>query len=696
MFKKCILAAMLVSFVLGGCAEAGVVLVLSGGGTRGLAHIGVIEVLEENGIPVIGVVGTSMGSLIGALKASGYSAAEMRKIIEELDLPSLMAEHAGPMFVFTGDDRRAKTSTISALTYRKRGDQDGMLGLLAGDKLYQYFSKITRHINNNDFFQLPVPYAAVAADIYTGEKVVLDSGDIASAMRASMSIPGFFEPWTINGRMLVDGGIVSNLPVYTAQDIFPGMPILAVDVSAYPVADRPLNSFVDVLDQSFTILMRRTTNEESSAADVVVSPLVKNFGSLDTSETAAVIEAGRTAALEKIEEIKAISERGPGLIEVEKVQLGSGIVGDIRITGLPEKMAAQMMKNYNSWIGKAFNADAVEDALEKFERSPGIAMANYQLDKTDSGDVRINIDVKESPEIEVGFSGYTTNLNPNRWLYLKGTAHGLLSDYDSLSGVLRIGEQWGVDLAYQTEPETMNAWKFTLAAHNWNIDSFSGHRDWNRYAFGVSKLFQVGDVSMGLGVAYEHVAGDSISDESDRNAVGPTFYATYDTLDIPGDPTSGHAWRLSAWWPDLDEINYRLTYFKPLQVSDSWRTYFRFGFAEGDLDRPGHAAYLGGAEELYSISSHPIEAERMAWANLSFRRILMKNVLGTVAGEIFASYGYAMDKHYHKLSAPWEVGVAVNVPNNLFDIKLAAMYGSEEFSVGFFLGVPIWDHFPLP
>ena len=86
----------------------------------------------------------------------------------------------------------------------------------------------------------------------------------------------------------------------------------------------------------------------------------------------------------------------------------------------------------------------------------------------------------------------------------------------------------------------------------------------------------------------------------------------------------------------------------------------------------------------------------MAWANLAFRRVLSRSVLGIVAVELFGSYGYAMDKDYGRIDSPWEVGVAVNFPNNIVDIKLAALYGSEEFKVGFFMGVPIWDHYPLP
>ena len=132
-------------------SEAGVVLVLSGGGTKGFAHLGVIETLELNDIPIVGIVGTSMGALMGALRASGYSTKDMHRILKELDLPSLLSENTGPMFVFTGNDRRAKTSTVSFLTYKKQEGQAGPKGILTGDKLFMYFSNLMRHVSETDF-----------------------------------------------------------------------------------------------------------------------------------------------------------------------------------------------------------------------------------------------------------------------------------------------------------------------------------------------------------------------------------------------------------------------------------------------------------------------------------------------------------------------------------------------------------------
>ena len=699
MFKKFVYAVVIACMLIlsPGESQAGVVLVLSGGGTKGFAHLGVIEALEENGVPVVGIVGTSMGALMGALRASGYSTKEMHKIIKNLDLPSLLSENTGPMFVFTGNDRRAKTSTVSALTYKKQNGQRGPKGILTGDKLYTYFSQLMRHVTETDFYDLPIPYAAVATDVHTGEKIVLREGNLAAAMRASMSIPALFEPWTIDDRLLIDGGVVSNLPVYTARELFPGIPIVAVDISDPLVTTRPLNSYMDVISQALTILMRKTTDEEGAAADLLLTPDVAGLGMLDTEGSEHIIELGRVEALAKIEQIKALSDNGPALFTLHEDRRSSNIVGDVEVHGLPPKMADLVRKRSLKWVGRPVDVHAIDKDLESLSGAQGVDLADYQLGRTDSGDVLVRIDVRQSPELKAGISGYSTNLHPNRWLYLKGEARGLLSEYDSLIGVAKIGNQWGIDLTYQTAPQPLDAWQVTLSAQNWKpAGENDALRDWDRYSAGVSRLFTLGQVNLGIGYAYEHVAGDSITEKDDTDAAGPTLLAEYDTLDIPGDPTQGYLWRINAWWPDFDEVNYRFSYFKPLEVSNLWRIYFRAGFAEGDMNRRSHAVYLGAAEELYSLAAHPIEAERMGWANIAFRRILSRNAMGVIAGEVFASWGYAMDKGWHKVDSPWEVGIAVNFPNNIVDLKFAVMYGSEDFKAGFFVGVPIWDHYPLP
>ncbi|MDR1741122.1 MAG: patatin-like phospholipase family protein [Synergistaceae bacterium] len=670
-------------------AEAGVVLALSGGGTRGFAHVGVIEALDEAGVPIVGIVGTSIGSLIGALKACGYDSKQIRAIVTELDLPALLTENAGSVPLPSGS---FKMNTISALTYKKSnaGGAAGPMGILTGDKLFRYYARLTRHVYTDDFNDLPIPFAAVAADVRTGEKVVLRSGSLPSAMRASMSIPVLFEPWEINGHLLVDGGIVSNLPVDTAKEIFPGHPVIAVDVSDIPSQSRPINSFIDVVDQSLTIVMRKHTEEEAQHADVLLVPDVREFPFLDASVAEAVIGRGREAAEARMDDIKRLSAHDAQPLRHEPRSAPTPVVSDVEVLGLTPAVASKVRKGFMRWVGKPFDADEVTEEVERIARTMDVAGADYSFrrDNRDSGVLVVN--VKPNATFEAGISGYATNLDPYRWLYLKGTWRGAASKNDSLRWMLRAGEQWEVGLSYLTAAEAVNSWEILFDMQKWELDSNMGNRNWERGSLGARYLFRAGVLDMGVGAAAERING-----VDDAYSFGPTFFVARNTLDSTSDPRDGVAWRLNAWWPDGEELLYRFTYFRPVSAGHMWRTYLRIGYVEGG-EKDGHAAYLGAAEELYSIADRPIEAERTAWVNLTFRRVLRRSFLGIVAAEAFAGYGYAMDASYAKIASPWEVGVAFTVPNDIVNLRLAAMYGSEEFRFGFFIGVPIWEHYPLP
>ena len=205
----------------------------------------------------------------------------------------------------------------------------------------------------------------------------------------------------------------------------------------------------------------------------------------------------------------------------------------------------------------------------------------------------------------------------------------------------------------------------------------------------------MGSFQAGLGYAFERVHTGGI----DFDASGPTFFLTSDTLNDSTDPTKGSLFHLQAWWPDMEEVLYRATYFQATKLSDNWRFYFRAGFAEGDETAAGgnRAVYLGAAEELYSYSGNPIQGERMFWWNAAFRRILMKSWWGALNTEVFGGMGFVYDDTGDRYRDVWEAGVSFSIPGFLFDGKLMFLYNDEkDFKVGFFIGSPVWGHYPLP
>ncbi len=281
-------------------ARPRVCLVLSGGGALGLAHVGVLRVLEELRVPVDCVAGTSMGAIVGGLYAAGYSPAELESLVSTLDWSG---------FVRDAPDRRdlpfrAKVDDLIYLTRWQLGlSRQGLrmpTGMVGGHRLgteLRYLGLRTAGID--DFDHLPLPFRAVAADATNGETVVLRRGDLAGALRASMAVPGLFAPVEREGRLLVDGGVVANLPVEAVREMGAEF-VIAVDLGKPLAARRRPDSIAGVLSQSLDVLSRREVERELAGVDLIIRPQVEDWGLLDFQAGSELIERGSRAALEAL------------------------------------------------------------------------------------------------------------------------------------------------------------------------------------------------------------------------------------------------------------------------------------------------------------------------------------------------------------------------------------------------------------
>lgn len=282
-------------------------LVLSGGSAHGLAHVGVLTVLEELHVPVDVVAGTSMGSVVGGLYASGMSPADMERLVRTTDWEDLL------------DDRPSR----DRLSFRRK--QDDVLnyvdlemglsakgisfpsGLIAGQKLGFLLKTLTLGtVGVSRFDDLPLPFRCVATDIATGEKVVLSDGSLAEAIRASMSIPGVFSPVPRGERLLVDGGLVENLPVSEAEEMGAEV-VVAVDVSSDKFDPAKLKSFGGVLSRMASLPVKENVTKALSRASVVLAPRVADIPSMDFARGADLVKRGEEAARAMAKELSALS-----------------------------------------------------------------------------------------------------------------------------------------------------------------------------------------------------------------------------------------------------------------------------------------------------------------------------------------------------------------------------------------------------
>jgi len=276
-------------------------LVLSGGGARGAAHVGVIRALERMHIPVDAVAGTSMGAVVGGLYAAGLSGDQIDAVFRELDWQDLLRDRAPRrdlIYRRKRDDRNILAK--GALGVRPKEGVVLPLGLVQGQKITQVLRNATLSVTDvHDFDKLPTPFRALATDLETGEPVVLRSGDLATVLRASMSAPGLLAPVEIDGRLLVDGGLVDNLPVALARQM--GVDILIVVDVSFPLATREgLQSPLDVTNQTIGIMVRRGTLESKSqlrANDVLIEPDLGRMTSFEFARVPQVMDAGETAVV---------------------------------------------------------------------------------------------------------------------------------------------------------------------------------------------------------------------------------------------------------------------------------------------------------------------------------------------------------------------------------------------------------------
>jgi NTE family protein len=287
-----------------GDARPKIGLVLSGGGARGVAHVGVIKALEAHQIPIDLIVGSSIGSVIGGLYAAGYSVEELETLVKELDWDDLFRDQTERRNLFLGQKRETDRYI---LTIRFDGWQAYIpTSITQGQKVLSLLSQRLQNTNFQtiyNFNNLKIPFRPVSTDLISGSRIVLEKGDLAEAIYASTAVPLLFSPLDWDGMLLVDGGLKSNLPVDVARDL--GMDIIiAVDITSPLEAEENLNLPWQILNQVTTIMMEEAREKQILQADIVVRPDLEGIGNSDFSKVDQIIKSGEQAMTEWVAETR--------------------------------------------------------------------------------------------------------------------------------------------------------------------------------------------------------------------------------------------------------------------------------------------------------------------------------------------------------------------------------------------------------
>ncbi len=429
-------------------------LVLSGGGAKGMAHIGVIKVLEKYNIPIDYITGTSMGSIIGGLYAIGYSANDLEKLAKRIDWGEIFAGSI-KRYDISVEEKNEADKYLLEFPY-KDGSFVLPKGMVSGQKLEKLLAKITWPVHGqNDFLKFPIPFACVATDIETGEAYVMDKGFLPDALRASMSIPSVFAPIEIDGHLLVDGGLVRNLPVSDAISMGADI-IIAVNVGSPLYKKEELTSMLAIMDQASSFRNAFLLEDEKKLCDILISPDITGYNAASFDATDSLIIRGEEAALAMEEQIKALAERlkkykQPKVKKVNSAALYSIFINEVKIEGL-EKVSEKLVRSRLNIENAAWiDLKEIEKGVDRVYGSQFFEKVNYKIIQDGDKNILV-IRVYEKP-----FSAVKVGVNYNNYfnasLLLNGTFRNILGEGSKLllSGKLSEAPEATIDYSIFTK-----------------------------------------------------------------------------------------------------------------------------------------------------------------------------------------------------------------------------------------------------
>ena len=632
-------------------------LVLSGGAARGLAHVGVLKALEEQGIHIDAIAGTSMGAVIGGLYASGYKIDELEKLALGIDWKEALSdapEREDVPFRRKQDDRDFLVK--QKLSFRDDGSLGLPLGVIQGQNLALLLESLLAHSSDiRDFDKLPIPFRAVATDIVNGEKVVFRKGHLPQVIRASMSIPAVFAPVEINGQLLVDGGMVDNIPVDVAREMGVDI-VIVVDIGTPLRGRKQLNTVFDILNQSIT-LMTRSNSEVQLASlkpdDILIQPALASYGTTDFGRALDIINAGYRAT-------QVMEKRLAGLRQSTDVQLAEARTAEERTPVITAIKIENDSKIGDSVI-RYYIRQPVGEPLDlgRLQRDMGTL---YGLDYFDQVQYRV-VHKGQERTLVISARGKRSGtdylrLGLNLSDDMRGDSAFNIGASYRINGINQLGAEWLTRVQLGDKQELYSEFYQPLdAGSRYFVAPYINARSQNveaildndpiaeyrleRYGFGLNFGRQIGnsgEIRVGVGEAWGE-ANVRIGDQNlPSTSFNEGFYDikySFDSLDNVYFPHSGEDIALSVrqFEPGLgSDERYRQWEFKLDKAlssgPDTWILGGRYGRTLDTANVVTSSFLLGGARQLSGFREDAISGQNISLMRaVYFRRLTPRSYL---------------------------------------------------------------------
>ena len=398
-----------------------VALVLSGGGAKGYAHLGVLRVLEKEDIKIDYIAGTSIGALVGTLYSIGYSIDEIEKVLDNLNIESFLESGSD----LTGLDLDKK-ETLKKYSFYINFDNELNYSLPKGlretEELYLVVKNLLKNYENTkNFNNFPIPLRVVATNLNTGETKSFSEGDIAKILTASMAIPTIFEPVEVNGALYVDGLVSRNLPVEEAYDMGADL-VIASDVGT-PVVKKDNYNILSVLNQMIAIQSSYITKDSKEKATVLISPDIKNISATDTTKRKDLIELGEVATQGQIAKLREFPKNSSNnkRINIQKEKRDSFVINKIEYDPKFDKNTIDILNNiFIVLLNKPISESDIEKKIVDVYNSKYMDKLYYTVE---DGVLHLDGEKGHLNRVGVGFNyqtGYGTTFNVGTDLFFSG------------------------------------------------------------------------------------------------------------------------------------------------------------------------------------------------------------------------------------------------------------------------------------
>ncbi|MDE2402479.1 MAG: patatin-like phospholipase family protein [Burkholderiales bacterium] len=699
-------------------------LVLSGGGARGLAHVGVLKVLERERIPVDVIAGTSMGAIVGGLYASGLSAEQIEAEVLRLDWGNVFANRVDRREL----SQRRKEQDFEISPLLELGiDATGIkapVGPVSSRGLESHLRRLTLRARQfKSFDQLPTPFRAVATDMETGQPVVLSDGDLATALRSSMSVPGLFAPVEVDGRVLGDGGLVNNTPIDVARQM--GAQRLIVVNIGTPLAKRDtLSTFTGVTAQMINILTEQNVQQSLRTLhpdDVLIAPTLEKLTSADFDKAREFVALGQLQAealVLRMQNLKVSEEAyARWRARRQQQQASPSTLAFVRFEGTEQTKPEGRADMLETRPGQTFDVARAERDATRLAATGDYLRADYRLERTPQGSEGLVFDLQDKPwgpnYLQLGLDFSADNRGHSTFnLKLAHNRHWLDEHGSEWRNFLRVGSaptlgtEWyrpldwalpdglrsffatsasvgGQQIALYNDPEGKQSAQLERRQRRVGLDVGLTWRELGEFRFGWVDEAWRDDPRL---IGSDYTGPDHPVRWTER---GWHLSAVFDQLDHAYFPT--HGWRVEGDWMqgrsvggnvgDLGELRH---FEAQAQGVQTWRAhtlsaYLRVGLSDGAQQATPRYG-LGGFLQLSGYAPFQVSGAQVALMRLSYQQRLTKLALtrGLVLGTSL-EVGNAWNRASELGSGQLRKGASIYLGT---DTPLGPVYGAIGYSPG--------------